>query len=78
MGLSIPHDVAVVGYDDSEICELMPVKLTSIRYPKYETGLSASEILIKLRTGMTDFPRVTLLNPELIIRQSCGYKEQSE
>ena len=72
-GLKIGRDIGLAGYDDSSICTAMPVKLTTVRYPKYETGWSASEILYGIING-EDFRdnHTVVLQPSLIIRQSCG------
>ncbi|MDO9464726.1 MAG: GntR family transcriptional regulator [bacterium] len=37
-GLRVPEDVAIVGYDDSLIAISLPVPLTTVAYPSYETG----------------------------------------
>ncbi|MBO9607160.1 MAG: GntR family transcriptional regulator [Paenibacillaceae bacterium] len=71
-GLQIGVDLGVVGYDDSKLCETLPVKLTSVRYPKYETGSKAAEILLKMIAGEKVDPNyVIVLQPQLIVRQSC-------
>lgn len=69
-GLTIPHDVALVGYDDSSICEIMPVKLTSVKYPKYETGEMAAQILMEMMNGKKDIQMINILSPVLKIRES--------
>jgi LacI family transcriptional regulator len=43
-GLSVPDDLAVIGFDDSEIAELLG--LTSIRQPLEESGQVAAETLL--------------------------------
>jgi DNA-binding LacI/PurR family transcriptional regulator len=72
-GLRVPGDVALVGYDDSPICDMMPVGLTTVKYPKYETGKCASELLWELTAGESrNANQTVILNPELIIRETCG------
>ena len=48
MGLSIPRDVAVVGYDDREIARYIHPPLSTVVLPHYEMGLAAAECLIDL------------------------------
>lgn len=74
-GLNVPDDIGIIGYDDSNICEVLPVKLTSIKYPKYESGEKTAEILIKMMNGAEDIQMTTILNPVLTIRQSCGFRK---
>ncbi|HHY81894.1 MAG TPA: substrate-binding domain-containing protein [Clostridiales bacterium] len=79
LGLVVGKDLGVIGYDDSTICEMLPVKLTSIYYPKYETGYTAAQVLWKLVNGEKINKNYTkILKPELRIRESCGYKRKQE
>jgi LacI family transcriptional regulator len=50
LGLRIPQDVAVIGFDDREIAQFMRPALTTLILPHYEMGAIAAEILID-RTG---------------------------
>lgn len=47
MGLSIPGDVSIIGYDDLPLSKLLMPPLTTIRQPAYEMGLAGSEILLE-------------------------------
>lgn len=69
--LKVPSDVAVVGYDDIQVAAYLNVPLTTIRQPKYDVGVKASEILLeKLRLKNYEDCQRIVLKPELIIRQS--------
>lgn len=46
LGLRIPQDVSVVGYDDREIAQFMRPALTTVVLPHVEMGLQAAEALI--------------------------------
>lgn len=71
LGIEIGEDMGIVGYDDSKICEMLPVKLTSVRYPKYQTGQAAAEILLKMVSNQNvSLDYTVFLDPELIIRDS--------
>ena len=75
LGLVVGKDVGIVGYDDSAICEMLPVKLTSVYYPKYEIGYLAAQTLWQLIRGAEDKNNyMKVLKPELKIRESCGFK----
>ncbi|MCX5733316.1 MAG: substrate-binding domain-containing protein [candidate division NC10 bacterium] len=73
-GMRIPEDVALVGFDDIAATALKGVEITTINQKKYEMGSMAVRILIE-RIEKSSPPRVSqvTLEPELIIRQSCGY-----
>jgi DNA-binding LacI/PurR family transcriptional regulator len=51
LGLTIGKDVAITGYDDTKICEQLPVQLTTVKFPKYEVGKAAAELLHKMVLG---------------------------
>ena len=45
--LSVPRDLAIVGYDDIEFAAAAAVPLTSIRQPREDLGLAAMELLLE-------------------------------
>ncbi|MDO8686092.1 MAG: GntR family transcriptional regulator [Clostridiales bacterium] len=72
-GLIIGKDIGLVSHDDTNICEKLPVKLTSVRFPKYEIGQKAAEILLDINNGKEYEENYSVvLQPTLIIRESCG------
>ncbi|MGO9409575.1 MAG: LacI family DNA-binding transcriptional regulator [Spirochaetia bacterium] len=46
-GLSVPEDVAVIGFDDIPIASFQEVQLTTVLQPKYEIGKTAVKILLE-------------------------------
>jgi LacI family transcriptional regulator len=73
-GLRVPEDIAVVGYDDMPIAAQMVPPLTTIRQPIQRMGALAVETLIEIIHNPGGEPRHIVLQPELIIRESCGRK----
>lgn len=71
-GLSVPDDVAVIGYDDIRMSAWYKPALTTVHQPVYQMGYIAAETIIKKMTGGSYQPEVRILMPRLIIRQSCG------
>jgi LacI family transcriptional regulator len=71
-GLSIPQDMAVIGYDDIEIAQYMTPPLTTIHQPKDDLGELAIDTLIHRLNNPEVEPQVLILTPELIERGSVA------
>ncbi|CCK04475.1 Ribose operon repressor [Cronobacter sakazakii 701] len=70
-GLRIPHDIALVGYDDIELASYMTPPLTTIHQPKDELGELAIDVLIH-RMAQPELQQQRLqLTPELMVRGSA-------
>jgi LacI family transcriptional regulator len=70
-GLSVPGDIAIVGYDDIDFAEAAAVPLTSVRQPRLELGRTAAELLIEEAEDNGDHRhRQVVFKPELVVRQS--------
>ncbi|MCA0295435.1 MAG: LacI family transcriptional regulator [Actinobacteria bacterium] len=65
-GLSIPSDMAVVGYDDLYFAAELMTPLSSVRQPMRQLGWAAADLLL------TDQPH-DLFEPELIVRASSDF-----
>lgn len=74
-GLSVPEDIAFVGFDDVPIASLMKNQLTTIRQPIRQFGIKAVELLIDLIENGSNPVRRVLLETSLIIRETCGAKK---
>lgn len=71
LGLRVPDDVSVIGFDDIPLVEYLPVPLTTVRMPKNEMGQVAAQMLIRHIESQTAVPpQKVLLDAELAIRQS--------
>ncbi|MCL4426725.1 MAG: LacI family transcriptional regulator [Firmicutes bacterium] len=74
-GRRVPEELAVVGFDDIRFSELTDPPLTTVRVPKYEMGLNATEKLLELLGERdTQTPNTIVLESDLIVRRSCGAK----
>ncbi len=77
LGLRVPEDISVVGYDDIPLASFVQPQLTTIRQPAYEKGILAARALINsLETGEPS--RSTTLTVELIVRQSTAICKEAE
>lgn len=74
--VSIPKDVAVIGFDDFDLASLLAVPLTAVRQPASELGRSATRMLLDGIAAGTHGWRSAdsriVLPTQLIIRRSCG------
>ncbi len=71
LGMRVPEDVAVTGFDDQDLSRYMNPPLTTVRQPIFEEGQLAVERLIALISGEKVQMRTTI-GTELKIRESCG------
>ncbi|MGZ3102746.1 LacI family DNA-binding transcriptional regulator [Streptomyces sp. H72] len=71
-GLHVPHDVSVVGYDDSAFMTCTEPPLTTVRQPIEAMGRAAVDLLCAQIQG-TEVPhRELLFEPELVVRGSTA------
>lgn len=70
--VSIPDDIAVMGFDDLPASAVTEPPLTTIRQPIQRTGATAVELLIDIIENGGEPPRQIKLPTELVIRESCG------
>ena len=71
-GLTIPGDMAIVGYDDLFFAGHTCPRLTSVRAPIDAISTRATQMLVDTIRGKKVEPRQVILPTELIIRESCG------
>ncbi len=71
-GLTIPGDIALVGFDDVQLAHYVDPPLTTVRLPAYELGYGAAMFLTQLISGEPVKEQGILLQTELVVRQSCG------
>ena len=71
MGVKVPGDLSVAGFDDSPLATRIRPSLTTIRQPVREMARLATTKLIASIDGREDEARVgAFLDPVLIIRDS--------
>jgi len=73
MGLSCPEDFGLVSFDDYPWLSIFRPRLTTVELPKHQLGSEAAELLIRRITGDTGKAEVRKLQPELRVRESCGF-----
>jgi LacI family transcriptional regulator len=73
LGLNVPDDVSIMGYDDQELARYTHPPLSTLTLPNYEMGRQAGELLIELATrNKTSWPKTIKIDGPLIERASVG------
>jgi LacI family transcriptional regulator len=74
IGVAIPNQVAIVGFDDFELAEILTPTLTVVRQPSHELGRVAATLLFQRLNGseMPEAGEKVVLPVELVVRCSCG------
>lgn len=76
-GLEIPTDLSVVGFDDVRPALYANPPITTVRQPKYEIGVLATQMLLERMHDPTLPPRTHVLETQLVIRHSTApFEEQ--
>lgn len=77
--LKIPEDVAIVGFDNVRMSNLVEPKLTTVEVPLHKMGVYGARLLFDMIEGDEEEckePRTILLQSKMKIRKSCGHKER--
>ena len=72
IGLRVPRDVRVVGFDDVKYATLLSVPLTTIHQPCRDIALIAFRTMLHRMAEPTLPARSLALTPTLVVRESCG------
>jgi DNA-binding LacI/PurR family transcriptional regulator len=72
VGMRVPDDISIVGFDDSRWARLMSPSLTVVTQPAYEMGYLAGERLVSLLDRPNVPGSVTRLPTSLIVRESTA------
>ena len=72
VGLNCPADLSVVGFNDMPFIDRLRPPLTTIRFPHYQVGTEAAQLLLERIAGHTGPVKVLFLAPELVVRGSTG------
>lgn len=70
LGIKVPDDLSIIGYDDIHIAKFMSPSLTTIHQPKYRLGQAAVETLVRRLDDKSNEAQVVQLEPTLVVRNS--------
>lgn len=73
LGVKVPQDISITGFDDSYFSENCPVKLTTVNHPKEVLGQEAANILLEMLKddNYQNNPIQKVIEPKLVIKDSC-------
>jgi DNA-binding LacI/PurR family transcriptional regulator len=78
LGISIPADLALIGFDDITVSALITPSLTTVHIAQYELGRRAGTLLLDRLHGRETEPKSVDFPVELRVRNSCGTKTLSQ
>jgi GAF domain-containing protein/DNA-binding LacI/PurR family transcriptional regulator len=70
-GISVPDDVALATFDDTDEIRYATPPMTTVRKPLYRVGWRMVEMVLAMLEG-EELPDEVVLPTELVMRQSCG------
>ncbi|HEX2986765.1 MAG TPA: LacI family DNA-binding transcriptional regulator [Chloroflexota bacterium] len=71
LGIRVPEDLSMVGYDNTLTAQYVRPSLTTVSLPYYEMGATSARLLLRLLAGGT-VQSTVWLPTQLVIRQSSG------
>jgi LacI family transcriptional regulator len=71
-GLACPGDLSVVGFNDMPFIDRLRPPLTTVRFPHYQVGTEAAQLLLERISGRPGPVKVLYLAPELVVRGSTA------
>jgi LacI family transcriptional regulator len=78
LGLEVPDDLAIVGYDDIDFAEAAAVPLTSVSQPRHLLGRTAAELVLSEARGRGRHEHEhVVFAPELVVRASTRLRPVS-
>ncbi|MCG2789412.1 MAG: substrate-binding domain-containing protein, partial [Actinomycetia bacterium] len=72
VGLSVPSDVSVMGFNNEIICAFSDPALTTVKQPKKLMGETAANLLLDIIEGKKIENKNIILQTEIIERSSTG------
>ncbi|WP_141432109.1 LacI family DNA-binding transcriptional regulator [Bacillus sp. 03113] len=72
LGLKVPEDISILGFDDIPIAEAYRPSLTTVRQPIVELGIQSAQMLLQQMQEKDQYVKeVRVLSHEIIVRESC-------
>ena len=68
--LQCPEDISVIGFNDMPFIDRLRPPLTTVRFPHYQLGTEAAQLLLERINGSESPVKILYLAPELVVRGS--------
>ena len=72
LGIQVPKDLRVVGFDDVRFASLLTIPLTTMEQPCRDIAITAFNALHERIKNPTLPPRTLMLTPRIVVRETCG------
>ena len=70
LGLNVPEDISVIGFDNIELSKIVEPKLTTVDQNMSLLGENAAELLLEKISTNNEFSKKITLNNKLVIRET--------
>jgi DNA-binding LacI/PurR family transcriptional regulator len=77
LGVRVPDELAVVGFDNLSIAAQVHPPLTTINQPRVDIGVRAAQLLLDRIEGKIGPPESIVLPTNLVVRDSCGARRRA-
>lgn len=77
LNISIPEDLAVIGFDDISFSSIINPALTTLRIPRYQIGYTSAEMLFDKISQLNNVDKNIVFSVKLVIRESTVKRDQS-
>ena len=67
-----PEDISVIGFNDMPFIDRLRPPLTTVRFPHYQLGTEAAQLLLERISGGDGPVKILYLAPELVVRGSTA------
>jgi len=76
--LQCPDDISVIGFNDMPFIDRLRPPLTTVRFPHYQLGTEAAQLLLERINGSEGPVKILYLAPELIVRGSTSERSAAQ
>lgn len=76
LGLKVPDDLAIVGFDNLKMATQIQCPLTTVNQERTELGVRAMNLLLSRIDGHTGAPEHIVIPTNLVVRESCGARQR--
>lgn len=72
LGLKVPEDVSIIGFDNESVAKMSSPSITTISQPSYDIGFQSAELLLEIIDDQELKQKSIIFDTELIVRESTS------